>query len=108
MVYKDLITSWSQRKEEALEQFDWRYAFCWGRAEHAHHAIIGRMRGHPELDDVLNLLPLCSQCHRYADGWLATQRAWVILCSVHGQDRMEEWLDGVDLINKPTVESLNA
>ena len=72
--------------------------FCGQNAEDLHHALIGRMKGRPELDVRENALPVCKNCHRYADGYLMRNRAYNILCDELGQDRVDKWLDSLDFV----------
>lgn len=73
------------------------------------HAIVSKKKGHPELDDEKNYIVLCRNCHfNKKKGWEYIKWAWRVNCARYGRLTMIEWLKSVDLITKPTVESLES
>lgn len=66
-----------------------------------HHALIGRMKGHPELDVKENAELICKKCHQSPGGYKAREQFWAKQCSRYGEKHMREWLDSLDLKVKP-------
>lgn len=72
-------------------------------AHQLHHALIGRMKGKPELDVEENAMLVCSECH-YTGRVEAREVAewfWERQCVRYGEEHMREWLDGLPLKVKP-------
>jgi len=71
-----------------------------------HHALIGRMKGKPELDVEENLMVACHRCH-VGKELLDTQEVrlwfWNKQCERYGRDRMVEWVKNLPLKIKPAL-----
>ena len=71
-----------------------------------HHALIGRMKGHPELDCEENFMVACARCHT-GDELLDTQEVkewfWNVQCDRYGHTHMLNWVKSLSLKLKPQL-----
>jgi len=97
-----LTKKWNELKRRLIKE---RGALCercrLRPAADLHHALIGRMKGHPELDVKENGELLCKECHANAGGYEQKKRFWAKQCARYGEEHMEKWLDSLDLKVKP-------
>ena len=85
------------------------YACQWCKIRPAtdlHHALLGRMKGHPELNCEENYACVCSFCHT-GEELLDTQDAklyfWGVLCNIYGRSHMLDWIKSLSLKVKPAM-----
>lgn len=75
-------------------------------ATELHHALIGRMKGHPELDCEENYMICCAYCHTGKE-LLDTQEVkewfWKIQCERYGHKKMADWIRSLNLKVKPAL-----
>lgn len=98
-------TDWKQLRETiALD----RGTFCWSCGcapwTQLHHMLIHKRTGHPELDTLENLCPVCDECHPYLNGYDSKRLFWHSQCDLYGQARMREWFDNLGLKVPPKFE----
>ena len=71
-----------------------------------HHALIGRMKGHPELDCEENFMVACHYCH-VGKELLDTQDVklwfWNVQCDRYGYDHMIAFIKDLPLKVKPAI-----
>jgi hypothetical protein len=96
-----------QYKQDLIERRGWMCEYCHVRpATDLHHALIGRMKGHPELDVEENLMCACSSCH-VEKVYLDTQEVktwfWGVQCERYGHDHMVKWIKSLPLKVKPKL-----
>jgi hypothetical protein len=72
--------------------------------EELHHCLVHKMKAHPELDSIYNLMAVCKDCHPYCNGFETRQKFWKSQCVLYGKDVMREWLDGLNLKVPPIFE----
>ena len=94
-------------KQDLIERRGWMCQWCKIRpATDLHHALIGRMKGHPELDCEENYMTACAKCHT-GDELLDTQEVkiwfWNVQCQRYGLDHMQEWVKSLPLKVKPAM-----
>jgi hypothetical protein len=81
----------------ALDRGGWCYMCETAPWTELHHCLVHKKYGHPEYDCVENLMPVCSDCHPYANGYKIRCRFWRSQVKLYSRDRMMEWLDGLNL-----------
>ncbi len=99
------MTNWKEFRETiALD----RGGYCWACDRvpwtQLHHMLIHKHTGHPELDTIENLCPVCEDCHPYLNGWNTRVKFWRSQCKLYGHERMTEWLAGLGLKVPPKFE----
>jgi len=68
---------------------------------HAHHAVYGRDKRIPELDQPENIQLICHKCHAehgYLSGWFMRCMAWTEKIDLGY--RMQEWHDNLPMLIK--------
>lgn len=70
-----------------------------------HHCLVHRMKNHPELDCIENLMAVCIDCHSHSNGFETRQQFWKSQCKIYGKEHMREWWDGLSLKVKPNFET---
>ena len=77
-----------------------------------HHCLFDDVKKHGrkirQLQDVRNLMPLCSDCHlkRLHKGYKVRVKYWHEQCERYGRDKMVEWVKTVDLLTREKYELL--
>ena len=69
-------------------------------AEHRHHALYGRAKRYPELNDERNIQIVCVVCHLYtgaADTWDNRMNFWLVQCDRYGKADMIAWHEGLPM-----------
>jgi len=88
-------------KLELMEERGYVCEYCRvSPAEHAHHCLFGRRKGHPEYDVKENLMLLCSGCHENKTGQTMKRVFIEIQDRRYGGTHMVEWFQGLHFKSK--------
>ena len=102
------MSQWSDLKRQMWDESPSGNPKCWvceaNQADDAGHGIINKgllndKSKHKLLNHEINMVPQCIPCNRYgnADTFHHRQRMYNKKCDIYGQDRVDEWLEGLDL-----------
>jgi len=92
-------------KKELIKSRGWCCENC-GQPQvtlEAHHCLIHRMKGHPELDCEENIMLVCHNCHESGEvnSWECRKRFWEKQTTRYD---MKKWLDNLNLKVKPRFD----
>ena len=96
--------TWTQLKKRLVDERGPECERCGEEATDLHHALIGRMKGKPELNVEENAQLLCKKCHSNVGGYAERCEFWKVQCERYGVEHIKAWYDGLDLKVKEILE----
>ena len=94
-----MAVDWEELHYQLRKRSNHNCEWCGKTGSQAHHCLIHRKKGHPELDCLENLMLACSVCHvekKLLDTDAVKQWFWLLQVERYGLPRMLAWLDRVN------------